>query len=160
MPNTPSADVRVRVVRHALGTLAPPYPASSCSNDASDGSLSISAAPPAAGSVGAGILVEKAPGGMVRVRWATSCSTEVDDYAIYEGGLDALRAGTWDHAPARCDSGIDLVEDLTANAGARYYLVAPRAGTVEGSLGASSSGQPRPAAAASCGTREAPTCSP
>jgi len=158
--NAPGDDVRLRVARHALGTLAAPYPASSCSNDMSDSSLSISKAAPIAGAVGADVALEKLTGGALRVRWSTSCSEDADGYAIYEGSLTALRAGLWDHAPIRCDAGPELAEELVPGGAANYYLVAARAGTTEGSLGAGSAGQERPAAAAACAIREAPSCSP
>lgn len=158
--NAPGDDVRLRVVRHALGTLTSPYPVSSCSNDMSDNSLSITTSPPVAGSVSADVTLEKLAGGSIRVRWGTSCSGDVDDYAIYAGSLAALRAGSWDHTPVSCSAGTDLVEDIVPGGGASYYLVAARAGAAEGSLGADSAGQERPAAAAACAIREAPSCSP
>ncbi len=157
--NAAGDDVRVRVVRHALGTLTSPYPLSSCSNDMSDNSLSITAAPPVAGSVGASATLEKLAGGSIRVRWSTSCSGNADNYAIYEGSLAALRAGSWDHTPVRCNAGTDRVEDFVPSSGASYYLVSARAGVAEGSLGTDSVGHERPQAAAPCAVREAPSCS-
>jgi len=157
VPDAPGSDVRLRVVRYALRTLSAPYPVSSCSNDMSDGSLSIS---PTAGAVGSGVTLEKLAAGAIRVVWGTSCSGTVEDYAVYEGSLAALRAGTWDHAAVRCNAGTDLFESFTPAGGTSYYLVAARAGAAEGSLGTDSAGLPRPAAEAACGVREAPSCSP
>ncbi len=158
VPDAQGNDARLRVIRHALGTLAPPYPVSSCSNDMSDDSLTIATPPPVAGSLGAGTTLEKLAGGSIRVRWSASCSGEADDYAIYEGSLAALRAAVWDHAPVRCNAGGDLVEEFVPAGGTRYYLVSARAREAEGSLGADSEGRERPAAAAACAVRETPSC--
>ncbi|NIM01154.1 MAG: matrixin family metalloprotease [Acidobacteria bacterium] len=152
VPDIQGHDVRVRVARHALGTLSSPYPASSCSNDASDASLSVTA--PIAGGIGASLTIEKLAGGRIGVSWDASCSTNAETYAVYEGSLAALRSGVWDHAPLTCDGGTDLTEPLTSIGTASYFLVSARLGTEEGSLGVDSSARERPEAAAACGTRE------
>jgi hypothetical protein len=156
--DAPGTDVRLRVARHALGTLRSPYPVSSCSNDMSDGSLSISTAVPVAGLVGADVTLEKLPAGALRVRWGTSCSANADGYAIYAGSLAALRAGSWDPAPVSCDAGTELAKEFVPVGAGSYYLVAARAGAAEGSLGVDSAGRERPAATAACAIREAPSC--
>ena len=156
----PGNDVRLRVARHAMGVLNSPYPTSSCSNDMSNGSLSVAAAAPVAGSIGSGLLMDKLAGGTIRVGWSPSCSGDVETYAIYEGDLAVLRSGSWNHAPAGCDAGNDRVEDLVPVNSTSYFLVAARAGSSEGDLGSSSSGQDRPTAVAACATREVSSCDP
>jgi hypothetical protein len=159
LPSVSGDDVRLRVIRHNRGGSVPPEYPSACSRDASDSSFIISAPAVIAGSIpaggaGAGLVIGKAPPGLLRLSWSPSCSGDVDGHAIYEGSMAALRDGVWDHAPATCSAGVDLVEYLDAGGGNRYFLVAPLAASFEGSIGNSSGGEPRPAAAAACGVRE------
>jgi hypothetical protein len=153
----------VRVVRHNRVDPQPePFP-SACSEDVSNAGFTITAAAPMAGSVpdgtyGAAVIVERATGDDVRVTWPASCSPEASDYAIYEGSLTALRGGTWDHTPITCSAGTDLTEVVSPQAGARYFLVAPLAGSSEGTYGLSE-GALRPPSASACATREASSCS-
>ncbi len=161
VPNVPGSQHRVRVIRpNRVAPTPSPYP-SACSSDTSDGSFQITAAPPVAGQVPSGgatpLRVDRGAAGAVFLSWGPSCSSGASDYAVYEGSLAALRAMTWDHAPAVCSAGADLTETLVPGAGSRYFLVAPRAGTLEGLLGASSWG-PRPASSSACAPREATSC--
>jgi hypothetical protein len=164
VPSAPGAHARVRAVRpNRVSPMPSPYP-SACSADASNADFTIVAANPAAGTVpdgapGVPVLVAKATGSDITVTWGPSCAGTASDYAIYEGTLAALRSGSWDHAPVTCSAGADLTQTFTPGSGSRYYLVAPRAGSKEGGLGAGSSGTPRPASPGACAPREASSCS-
>ncbi|MBZ5637740.1 MAG: matrixin family metalloprotease [Acidobacteriia bacterium] len=163
VPSAPGAHARVRVIRPNRVSPTPfPYP-SACSSDATNADFTIAAANPAAGTVpdgapGAPVRVAKAAGADLTMTWGASCAGTATDYAIYEGTLSALRAGSWDHLPVACSAGADLTQTLTPGVGSRYYLVAPRAGSIEGTLGARSSGTPRPASQGACAPREASSC--
>jgi hypothetical protein len=153
VPDNPGTDVRLRVVRHNLVSPTPsPYP-SACSADGSDASFSIASSTPTAGAVST-LTVDKAGGGQLALSWGASCSVGASDYAVYEGTLAALQAGSYDHAPLSCAAGVDLSETVTPGAGNRYYLIAPLVTGAEGGLGADSGGSPRPASASACETRE------
>jgi len=158
VPQTPSSQARVRVVRRLQGDGAGASYPETCSGDGSDGSFDIVEAPPVAGAVpdgstGAPLRIESAGAGQLRLSWGASCSAATDDYAVYEGSLGSLRSGVWDHRPVSC-SGTDVVEYVNPAAGDRFFLVAPLAGTTEGDLGLSSSGAIRPESTAACGVRQ------
>jgi hypothetical protein len=159
LPGVVSDAARIRVVRPHRDDFAPQIFPSACSDDASAGNFSITAPVLVAGSIPAtpdgGLRIDPAPYGDLRLSWEPSCSDDVGDHAIYEGSLDALRAGTWDHVPLTCSAGVDLTEYVFPGAGSRYYLVAPLAGGREGALGADSSAALRPVSAQSCAPREA-----
>ena len=164
VPDDPSANAMVRVIRHNLGSdTSPPFPAA-CSSDGSNAPFSINAATQVAGSLpedpGGGLFLEKAAGGQLRLSWGESCSSDTDDHAVYEGTLWGLRDGSWDHLPLTCTAGIDLSEYVTPSPGDRFYLVAPLAGANEGAYGTSTSGAPRPVSAAACAPREADSSCP
>jgi len=163
VPQQSSGSVRVRVVRHNLGEATwAAFPAS-CSGDTSDGLLAIVEPPVSAGSIPtAGLSLERGPGAELRLVWDSSCSSDAEDYVVYEGNLESLRLGVWDHAPRSCAAGPDLTEYLLPGTGNRYFLVAPTAGGFEGGLGHPAGpgmSGPRPASAAACLPRDdAPTC--
>jgi hypothetical protein len=156
VPYAISADVRVRVMRPHRGDSVPPVYPASCSGDASDLPLSILPPPLLAGTIhgGGGLRAQYLVNGEIELSWPPSCSTDADDYVVYEGSLDSLRSGVWDHRPASCSAGVDLWESLVPSPGDRYYLVAPAAGPYEGGLGRSSAGSQRPASTATCLTPE------
>jgi hypothetical protein len=147
---------RVRAVRHnRVSPTPPPFP-SACSIASSPSSFTVVAVPIGGvpdGSSGEPLTLGKA-GSDLALDWGDSGNTAVDNYAIYRGGLDMLRTGTWDHLPVTCTAGMDLHEQLPSGGGSSFYLVAPLSGTAEGNLGTGSDGQLRPAAASSCGTPE------
>jgi hypothetical protein len=159
----PGTNRLVRVVRHNRVSPAPdPFP-SACSQDPSNVGFTIVASAPEAGSVpdgafGAAVVLERASGSDVRITWPASCSPDATDYAIYEGSLPMLRGGGWDHAPVTCSAGTDRTEIVTPQAGSRYFLVAPLAGSSEGTYGLSQ-GSPRPPSASACAARESSSCS-
>jgi hypothetical protein len=159
----PGTDRRIRVVRHNRVDPQPvPFP-SACSEDASNAGFTITSAAPQAGSVpdgtyGAAVTVDRASASDVRITWPASCSAEATDYAIYEGSLTSLRGGAWDHVPVTCSAGTDRTEVVTPQAGPRYFLVAPLAGSSEGTYGLSE-GAPRPPSTSACATREPSSCS-
>jgi len=164
VPWQATAAARVRVHRPPRAGANPaPWPAS-CAT-ATSAAFAVSVPPPAAGRVpdgtgGTGALrVTRSAGGAIRVTWGASCSASAADYAVYEGSLDALRAGQWDAQPAACSTAGALEAFLPQAAGARYYLVAARAGAVEGDLGLGAAGTLRPPASAACAVRETgPSC--
>ena len=162
IPNDPSTSAYLRVTRpNRVSPTPAPYP-SACSQDASNSPFTITAATagtaPDGKSGSTPLRVARAAGTQLTLTWGASCSTSASDYAIYEGTLDALHAGSWNHASKTCSAGTDRTETITPGSGARYYLVAPVTSTAEGRLGKTSSGADRPAAAAPCKPREASSC--
>ncbi len=161
VPASASDRARIRVRRpNRIAPTPSPYPAS-CSAAISEATFAIGA--PLAGSVpdgssGVPLTVERDGDGGILLTWGASCSNEAQDYAVYEGSLDALRAGVWDHMPVSCSGGTDLSESITPRGGARYYLIAAVAGAAEGALGVTSGGDERPAAALACRARETTSC--
>jgi hypothetical protein len=151
VPDDPTTLARIRVRRPTLADSSP----TSCSGD-TGGVFSIVApvmTTPGSvpdGTTGAPVTLAVAPNGEITVEWSESCSGEAEEYAIYEGSLDMLRAGSWDHVPVTCSAGTDLGETITPLPGNRFYLVAPVAGVYEGSLGESSGGVDRPLSGAAC----------
>ena len=103
-----------------------------------------------------------APNGDLQVSWAPSCSPSTVGYGIYEGVI-----GAWySHTEIDCDdSGGDLTETITPEAGDSYYLVVPRTSTVEGSYGKCSTGfclaaDERPVGTGECVTPQVLTACP
>jgi hypothetical protein len=165
VPQTVADQTLVRVRRQSLTGLAnPPFP-SSCSGDRSDNAFAIGVAPPAAGAVPAatpaegGLALSVDPEGTLTIRWGPSCSTDAEDYAVYEGSLDSLRDGLWLPAPATCSTTGALATTLAMPQGDRYFLVVPIAGDHEGSMGRDSFGGLRAEPPGACAPRESPpTC--
>lgn len=164
VPDVASAVARVRVVRHNLMSPTPePYP-STCSQVISEAVFLIEGgAAPVAGTVSDGassqpLTIVPDGAGDLTVTWGASCSGQEDGYAVYEGSLESLQFGVWDHLPVRCGAVMARSETLTPGAGSRYYLVAPLAGANEGGLGFGSNGTPRPASTAMCQTPETASC--
>ncbi len=162
VPDDPSTNARVRVIRpNRISPTPAPYP-SACSGDPSNNPFTISAA--SAGTAPDGksgstpLRIARGAGGQLNLGWGASCSGMASDYAIYEGTLEALRSGSWNHAPKTCSAGADLAETITPGSGARYYLVAPLTASSEGRLGRTSSGTDRPASLSACRPREASSC--
>jgi hypothetical protein len=156
VPAVSSTAAMLRAIRPAI-TQAP-YP-TICSGDASDDTLSIEEASPIAGSVsGASVRLVQLGNGELNVEWSGSCSEDASDYAIYEGDLTTLRAGSWNHQPLTCSAGNDLQESFTPASGFTYYLIAPRTTSAEGGLGADSYGTPRPQSSGACAVRESGEC--
>ncbi len=159
VPDAPGTRTRVRVLRpNRVSPTPSPYP-SACSSDASNADFAIVAALEAGTVPGTGtpLRVQKS-GSDLTVTWGASCAATASDYAIYEGTLAALRSCVWDHVSRTCTAGTDFTQTLTPGSGNRYYLVAPLAGSYEGTLGLTSWGILRPAAAAACAPREAESC--
>ena len=162
VPDDPSANASVRVIRpNRVSPTPAPYP-SACSQDASNNPFTITAATagtaPDGKSGSTPLRVARAAGTQLTLTWGASCSSGASDYAIYEGTLDALRTGLWNHAAKTCSAGADRTETITPGTGARYYLVAPLTASSEGRLGKTSAGTDRPAAASPCRPREASSC--
>jgi hypothetical protein len=162
VPDDPSTNAAARVIRpNRVSPTPAPYP-SACSQDASNGAFTITAATagtaPDGRSGSTPLRVARAAGTQLSLTWGASCSSGVSDYAIYEGTLDALRTGSWNHASKTCAAGLDRSETITPGTGARYYLVAPLTASSEGRLGKNTAGSDRPAAAAPCKPREASSC--
>jgi hypothetical protein len=159
VPDDPTMLARIRVRRPTLMDSSP----ASCSGD-TGGIFSIAAPVMTTpgnvpdGTTGAPVTLGVAPNGEITVEWSESCSGEAAEYAIYEGSLDTLRAGSWDHVPVTCSAGTDLGETITPSPGNRFYLVTPVAGSYEGSLGESSGGVDRPLSGAACAPRGQTSC--
>lgn len=100
-------------------------------------------ATPATASEGAPLLVAKSGTGGVTLSWGASCRSSDSDYNIYQGTLDSLP--TYNHKKSVCGTGGARQWTLgTVAAGDLYWLVAPRNGSREGSLGTNSVGDERP----------------
>jgi hypothetical protein len=152
VPSQPTSAARVRVVRRPrAGPNPSPWPATCTA--ATSGTFAITVPPIVAGRVGDSLRVERTGDG-VRLTWSPSCSAQALDYAVYEGALDALRAGTWSPTAATCSTAGALEAVLPAVDGSRYYLIAARADGAEGDLGFGAGGAPRPAAPEACAPRE------
>ena len=156
----PAVTTNAAMVRAIRPASAPaPYP-NICSGDDSDSALTIVEASPIAGSIsGASVRLVQVGNGELRVEWSGSCSIDATDYAIYEGDLATLRAGSWNHQPLTCSAGNDLQESFTPASGFTYYLVTPRTASAEGGLGVDSYGSPRPQSSGACAVRESGECS-
>lgn len=152
---SPGALYRVRAVRHNRVSPTPaPWP-SACSSAISAAAFSVTAQPLGGvpdGSSGQPLILGKS-GGEITFSWGDSGNDSVDDHAIYRGDLDALRGGTWNHAPETCSAGTDLFESLAPAPASSYYLVSPLSGSAEGDLGSGSDGALRPESTSPCGTR-------
>ena len=160
VPAGPGADQRFRVVRPNRNAAASaPFP-SACSADASNAPFTITPRVPRAGVVPdgtaatPGLTVDRGFAGALVLNWSPSCSADATDYALYEGSLDSLRRGEWDHAPVVCSTTGDPWAAFLPGAGDRFYLIAARTADHEGRLGRSSSGAWRPQAASACVPRE------
>ena len=162
VPNVPGIRTRVRVTRRSTTAAPSGGLAAVCSQDSSNASFTIRPGFGPAGAIpdgssGPPLRVTRTAAGTLVVAWGASCGAPTN-YALYEGTLDALRAGQWDHRPLTCQAGSDLSETVTPGPGDRYYLAAPIAAQAEGSLGAGSAGLLRPASASPCALRESAGC--
>ena len=75
--------------------------------------------------------------GIYTLDWSLACSTGAEDYAIYEGDLDQLRASsTYDHTLLDCsDEAGDLMEEVEPVFDNSYFLVVPLNQVAEGGYG-------------------------
>jgi hypothetical protein len=160
----PGTQFAVRVVRrNRVVPTAAPFP-SACSAGTSASVFAVVAAPAVTagtapdGTGGPPVRLGKVAGGSLTVTWGSSCSGTAADYAIYEGTLSALRAGSWDHLPKTCSAGSDLTQPIVPGAASTYYLIAPLAALKEGSLGTTSAAVQRPASTSACAPRETASC--
>jgi hypothetical protein len=158
VPELLSENAMVRAIRHSrTGLSSSPFP-DACSSDESNGPFTIALAVASAGAVPAadgGLRLVKALAGVeLFFHWGASCSAEASDYAVYEGSLESLREGVWDHRPSSCSTGGALETTLVADEGNRFFLVSPLAGTNEGRFGSTSDGSMRPSSVAACAPRE------
>lgn len=92
------------------------------------------------------LTVQRQLGGTLLLQWAASCFPSDTDYEVYEGAVGSFAS----HTPLLCTTGGATQASVTPGAGARYYLVVPRNGTMEGSYGKSSAGNQRPQGPSSC----------
>ena len=110
------------------------------------------------GKVADSLLMSKPSPTQVTIAWSASCSSEAEDYAIYEGTI-----GSWySHSSVTCtDLAGDFTESFTPAEGDRYYLVVPLTADGEGSYGQSSAAAEIPRAAAPCeGIQVLDACTP
>ncbi len=108
----------------------------------------------AAGSTESTLTVGKTVGEEITLTWGPSCIAGDDDFEIYEGLLGDFAS----HTARFCTTRGEEQRTLLPGAGNRYYLVAPRNNTREGSLGKDSRGVDRPAAANACLPRLTADC--
>ena len=160
VPDLPGSNHRLRILRPNRGTNAPVSFPAACSADTSSAPFTITPHLPRAGVVpdgtlsGGGLTLDRGFAGALVLGWTASCSAEATDYAVYEGSLDALRQGIWDHTPATCSTSGDPWAVLTPAPGNRFFLIAATASGQEGSLGSTAGGTERPASTAACFPRE------
>jgi murein DD-endopeptidase MepM/ murein hydrolase activator NlpD len=86
---------------------------------------------------------------LIRLTWGTSCNPGDTDYVLYDGAIGSY----YSHSRIACSTGGNHTALISPAAGSRYYLVAPRNATREGSLGRASSGAERPPGTISCYAR-------
>ena len=88
--------------------------------------------------------------------WGSSCSAGAADYAVYEGTLTSLRAGSYDHAPVHCSDQAPFLQETIVPANQdTYFLIVPLAASAEGSHGYAWDGttlSERPNGASQCRT--------
>jgi len=120
-----------------------------------------SSEPGAAGSVDAvggpgsqPLIVEKAEGGAIELRWSVSCRVSDADYEVYEGQLGDFTS----HVPRICGTGAARSFTLVPAETDTYYLVVPRSADREGSYGRDHAGDERPQGAAACLPQEIAAC--
>jgi hypothetical protein len=82
----------------------------------------------------------------ITLSWGASCLATDDDYEVYEGQVGSF----YSHTSLFCSTGGATTITFTPSAGDRYYLVAPRNATREGSYGTDSGNTERPQGAAAC----------
>jgi len=92
--------------------------------------------------------------GDIALSWDSSCLSSDTDYGVYEGTI----GNYYSHAERFCSSGGLLGITFTPSAGDRYYLVAPRNGSSEGSYGRASAGSERPPGSPSCASQMIGSC--
>ena len=99
------------------------------------------------------MMIDKIPGGDLRLTWGGVCGGGNSDYAVYGGNLGLFDS----HMPVLCSTGGATTGTFKPGAGDRYYLVVPNNGVREGSYGSASSG-PRDFGPATCHTQAVSTC--
>ena len=92
---------------------------------------------------GASLQKSSVTAGNLLLHWQPSCSSNVSDYAIYEGTIGSWYSHTM--IDDCTDDGGDLVEEIAPRAADSYYLIVPLSQTREGSYGLDSNGTERPA---------------
>jgi hypothetical protein len=110
--------------------------------------------PGAAGSPGAPLTVDKAPGGEIALSWDIACLPTAEDYEIYEGALGDFES----HVARFCSTGGATGMIFTPVSDDAYYLVVPRGGAREGSYGTDSAGNQRPPGDPACLTQVVAAC--
>lgn len=97
-----------------------------------------------AGQVPAALMIDKDVAGDLDLSWDASCSSDDDDYAVYEGDVGNFAS----HALVQCGTGGITTATVTQPVTSKYYLVVPLRGTVEGSYGLGNGVERSPAAVA------------
>ncbi len=103
--------------------------------------------PGARGIAGLPLVVRRngADPNVLDMEWSASCDA-ADDYAIYEGPIGPTSAFT----AATCTTGGALAATIVSTSFARAFVVVPLDDSSEGSYGATSAGDERPAALTPC----------
>jgi hypothetical protein len=95
------------------------------------------------------LTVGKTGGSDLQLDWMPSCSSDDDDYAVYEGLLGNFTS----HTIETCSTGGATSATISSAAGNRYYLAVPLDGADEGSYGTDSDGLERSVGVATCATQ-------
>jgi hypothetical protein len=101
------------------------------------------------------LLLGKTAGEEIELTWGASCKPADSNYAVYEGPV----GGVFDaHTAKVCGTGGDLSAEILADAGDRYFLIAPLNVDHEGSLGKTSAGVERAPGDVQCAPRLIGAC--
>lgn len=103
---------------------------------------------------GALLQVNRSGATDIILSWGAACGGNADDYAVYEGDLNAPSS----LLQRFCSTGGATTSSFTPAAGARYYLAVGKRGGNEGSYGKRSNGTERTPAASACLPQLISTC--
>ena len=127
-----------------------------CDNDETSVSCSADCAPllPAGEVADDQLVVVLEESGDLTLAWSASCLGSDSDYGIYEGFIGDFNS----HTSRTCSTAGLTSATLAPTGGGTYYLVVPNNSIAEGSYGADSQGNPRPAGLAVCMQQEVGSC--
>ena len=106
-------------------------------------------------STSATLQIDKLGDGTLEFSWQPSCVGPSEDYAIYEGPIDAFGL----YEPFLCSTSGQSSVEIPPSPRDSFYLVVEINQASEGSYGPDSSGIERPPASPSCLPQSLPSCS-